>query len=430
MVSVRSPRISVITATYNRSEVLRYAVESILWQTFTDFEALIIGDGCTDDSAAVVREFGDPRLHWQNLPENSGHQSAPNNAGLSTARGEYIAYLGHDDLWLPNHLAKLLETIERTGAEVAYSWTELVYPAPSPLRIISGLNPSGEFEPDLGVPPSSLMHRRRLFEELGGWDDYRTIPDEPEVAWLRRAHAAGHKFACTNQLSVMKFNSAFRPNSYLTRRSDEQKEYARRIRTEPDFVVRELSAIVRSQIIRHPEDVPRAHDWSSDAKGGAIKRLRVARGLEPREERSAKTAPFVNGCVDFDSPAAEQYLAYGWSDAEEGFRWNDGTEAAVVFRLRNPRQCRVRLRCRAFLGGGKIRQQSIKFSLNGSQLSELSLTEPETVEAEVVLAADLVRRENLLVLSLPDAVSPAACGLSLDTRQLAVAMEWMDFVVD
>src|SRR3954453_5561675 len=101
------PRVTIITATYNYSSVLRYAIKSALEQTFQDFEHWIIGDGCTDDSDEVVRSFNDPRLHWHNLPENVGSQFAPNNKGLELARGEYIAYLGHDDIWHPSHLAKL-----------------------------------------------------------------------------------------------------------------------------------------------------------------------------------------------------------------------------------------------------------------------------------------------------------------------------------
>src|SRR5262249_43894876 len=123
-----APRVSIITATYNWSSVLRYAIESVRWQTFTDFELLVVGDGCTDDSEAVVTSFDDPRISWTNLPENSGSQATPNNAGLTMARGAYVAYLGHDDLWLPNHLAALVDAIERAEADVAYTLAAMIGP--------------------------------------------------------------------------------------------------------------------------------------------------------------------------------------------------------------------------------------------------------------------------------------------------------------
>ncbi|HKO55667.1 MAG TPA: glycosyltransferase family A protein [Thermoanaerobaculia bacterium] len=84
------PRVTVIMATYNWSSVLPYSIGSALLQTFADFELLVVGDGCTDDSEAVVNARDDRRVRWINLPVNSGHQSTPNNEGLRQARGERL----------------------------------------------------------------------------------------------------------------------------------------------------------------------------------------------------------------------------------------------------------------------------------------------------------------------------------------------------
>jgi len=84
------PLVSVVVATYNWSSVLRYALLSAQNQTFRNFEVLVIGDGCIDDSAEVVESLGDPRFRWENLPVNSGHQSTPNNRGIELARGEWV----------------------------------------------------------------------------------------------------------------------------------------------------------------------------------------------------------------------------------------------------------------------------------------------------------------------------------------------------
>src|SRR5450432_2665306 len=116
-----TPLVSVIVATYNWSSVLRYAITSAQRQTVGNFELLVIGDGCTDDSAHVVESFHDPRFRWENLPHNSGHQTAANNKGLELARGKWISYLGHDDLWMPNHLELLLREVEQAEGDVAFS---------------------------------------------------------------------------------------------------------------------------------------------------------------------------------------------------------------------------------------------------------------------------------------------------------------------
>ncbi|HEX7530939.1 MAG TPA: glycosyltransferase, partial [Pyrinomonadaceae bacterium] len=82
-----SPQVTVIIPTYNWSTVLPYSVGSVLKQTFRDFEVLVVGDGCTDDSESVIKAIGDDRVRWINLPRNTGHQSEPNNEGLRQARG-------------------------------------------------------------------------------------------------------------------------------------------------------------------------------------------------------------------------------------------------------------------------------------------------------------------------------------------------------
>ncbi|MGH2362126.1 MAG: glycosyltransferase family 2 protein, partial [bacterium] len=98
------PRVSIITATYNRSEVVSCAIESVRRQTFSDYEHLIIGDACTDDTASVVASYEDPRIRFINLSTHCGEQTGPNNAGFELTAGELVAYLNHDDLWFFDHL--------------------------------------------------------------------------------------------------------------------------------------------------------------------------------------------------------------------------------------------------------------------------------------------------------------------------------------
>jgi len=92
------PLVSVIIATYNRSNVLAIAIKTVLAQTYPQWELLVIGDACTDDTAAVVAGFGDVRIRFHNLAQNVGEQSGPNNEGMQQAKGKYFAFLNHDDL--------------------------------------------------------------------------------------------------------------------------------------------------------------------------------------------------------------------------------------------------------------------------------------------------------------------------------------------
>src|SRR3954470_10399390 len=115
-----SPAISVVIATYNRSRALGHAIESVFRQTFTDWELIVVGDACTDDTAEVVARYAsaDPRVRFVNLERNWGEQSAPNNVGRALARALLIAYLSHDDIWLPHHLKACSEALAVTGADL------------------------------------------------------------------------------------------------------------------------------------------------------------------------------------------------------------------------------------------------------------------------------------------------------------------------
>lgn len=258
-----TPRVTIITATYNYSAVLRYAIQSVLAQTFQDFEYWIIGDGCTDDSADVIAQFNDARLHWHNLPTNSGSQSAPNNQGLAFARGEYIAYLGHDDLWHPTHLAALVDALEENAAEWAHPLAVMIGPEGSEVyRLIGLVAPKGDIAAASFIT-SGVMHKRALTETIGTWRDYRTLAITPDREFLERARAASARLAHIDNLSVYKFPSAWRKNVYRDKPYFEQAAYLERMRTEPDFLVRELTAILRANefgtwdIWKAESDVPK-----------------------------------------------------------------------------------------------------------------------------------------------------------------------------
>jgi len=101
-----------------------------------------------------------PRVPWGNLPQNIGSQSLPNNRGVALARGEYVAYLGHDDLWLPTHLAHLVSALQQSRAGLAWSSVEAIGPPGSNVRRVTGLRRK---------PPSAVLHRRDVVEVVGGW---------------------------------------------------------------------------------------------------------------------------------------------------------------------------------------------------------------------------------------------------------------------
>jgi glycosyltransferase involved in cell wall biosynthesis len=101
-----SPAISVILPVHNRADTLGRAIQSVLDQSFRDFELIVIDDGSKDASAKVVKGFDDPRIRFIQLPENRGGNVA-RNAGLKAASAPLIAFLDSDDTYLPQKLERV-----------------------------------------------------------------------------------------------------------------------------------------------------------------------------------------------------------------------------------------------------------------------------------------------------------------------------------
>ena len=104
-----APFFSIVVPTYNRADLILATVDSVLAQDFTAWELLIVDDGSTDDTAAVVAARPDPRLHY--LLKANAERGAARNYGLARARGEYVLFLDSDDLLHFNHLSTLHEGI-------------------------------------------------------------------------------------------------------------------------------------------------------------------------------------------------------------------------------------------------------------------------------------------------------------------------------
>src|SRR5688572_11820056 len=121
-----SPVVSVIMPVYNCSEYVHDAIESILGQTFTDFELIIIDDASTDNTKQVVKSFADPRINLIEKSDNSGLSSSL-NMGIDIAKGEFIARMDGDDISLPERLQKQVEFL-RVNPKVILcgSWFQII----------------------------------------------------------------------------------------------------------------------------------------------------------------------------------------------------------------------------------------------------------------------------------------------------------------
>jgi len=299
------PAVSIVTATYNRGNVLRYTIESLLASTFADWELIVAGDACTDDTADVVASFADPRIRFVNLERNHGEQSAPNNAGVALASGKYIAFLNHDDLWTREHLAVCLDEIERANADVVFTLTIAIS---GDDVFLTGLTRNGSYDRIYGAPASSWLVRREAFERVGPWRDARTIVESPSQDWLLRASNAGLAIHAIPRATVIAVQSAGDRNSYRDRLSARNRECADSLRDDPHYIEKLLARIAIRESLRWRgtsvaplltraaknaflrfASLTDSHPLAlrTRKRGAAVNRLRALRGLPPLGERTS-----------------------------------------------------------------------------------------------------------------------------------------------
>ena len=111
------PAVSVVIPVFNRPVAVRRAIDSVLAQTYRDFEILVVDDASTDDTASVVAAVDDPRVVLIRHRRRCGG-SATRNSGINASHGSYVAFLDSDDEWMPDKLHRQIELFERSGNDV------------------------------------------------------------------------------------------------------------------------------------------------------------------------------------------------------------------------------------------------------------------------------------------------------------------------
>lgn len=189
------PKITVFMPVYNAEKYLREAIESILCQTYRDFEFLIINDASTDSSREIILSCTDPRIK---LVDNNKNLGIPGtrNRGIEIASGDYIAFMDADDVSFPQRLEKQLQFLEKNqGAGVVASWVERIREDGSsigPWRADRKNNTTEEIYYTLNFKncianSSALINRELILKEGGYRKDFHRAEDYE--LWLRLSRA-------------------------------------------------------------------------------------------------------------------------------------------------------------------------------------------------------------------------------------------------
>ncbi|MFY9528189.1 MAG: glycosyltransferase [Candidatus Acidiferrales bacterium] len=199
------PRVSVVIPTYNSAAFLEEAIQSVLGQTYSDFEVVVVDDGSTDGTEYVVRSFGD-RVSY--LKQDNRGVSAARNHGIHKSQGNYVAFLDSDDFWLPGKLAEQIPLLDRDAElGLVYSdWRVTSEKGVLEPSYLSNLAPASGYVFDELVRSgfiltSGTVVRRSCLDDVGDFDETLSIAQDYDL-WLRICYR--WKIALVNKPLVIK----------------------------------------------------------------------------------------------------------------------------------------------------------------------------------------------------------------------------------
>ena len=188
-----NPLVSVVIPTYNHAHFLGRALQSVLDQTYTNWEAIVIDNHSQDNTSEVMSRFSDPRISMLKI-HNKGIIAASRNMGIGAAKGEWIAFLDSDDWWMPNKLKRCVEYInddvdliyhglknkkDKPSVFQKYNINTLKIKSPVLINLLVNGNT---------IYNSSVFVRKCILDKIGGIDDNPSvIAAEDYSTWLRIA---------------------------------------------------------------------------------------------------------------------------------------------------------------------------------------------------------------------------------------------------
>jgi len=171
-----NPFFSIIIPTYNRANVLRKAIDSVLSQTFQDFEVIVVDDGSTDDTIGVIERMGNPKIQWISKT-NNGVCSA-RNAGASFARGEFLIFLDSDDRLCSGYLTEAHQILHKKEYELLIGYAQLEHAGGHTIKRIEASNWEGRFHHPL---TGAFTISKSLFTSIGGYDENLSFSETSDL---------------------------------------------------------------------------------------------------------------------------------------------------------------------------------------------------------------------------------------------------------
>jgi len=196
--SLDAPYFSVVVPCYKAAATLPETVESVLVQSFTDFEVLLLIDGCPDGTLDVARRLAKSDSRVVVIAKENGGVSSARNVGIRSARGHVIAFLDADDIWLPDKLARHHQLFEsEPSVMVSYAQIRFLTPEGLPTNVTSNrptecLHTTLLLAENVTCTTSNLLARSEVFGRVGVF--HETLHFDEDKEWIFRAYATGERF--------------------------------------------------------------------------------------------------------------------------------------------------------------------------------------------------------------------------------------------
>lgn len=210
------PLISVIIPAFNVEKTIKLTIESVLQQTLSDFELILINPDSTDSTLDIVQEIKDPRLKV--LTFTKANVAVNRNRGLAHAAGTYCTFLDGDDLWTPDKLEAQCKALQENPlAAVAYSWTDAIDEKGQFLRPCSHSNWKGDVYSKLLLDDfvgsgSNAMVRSAAFTNVGVFNEHLSNAQDTDM-WVRLA--AQYHFVVVPKVQILYRISSYSMSSNL-----------------------------------------------------------------------------------------------------------------------------------------------------------------------------------------------------------------------
>lgn len=257
------PQISVVVPCYNGERFLGEALQSILDQSYQDFELIVVDDGSTDRSSQIVKQFDDPRLRY--IYQQNRGPGAARNRGSALAQGRYLAYLDDDDVALAHRLATQVSVLQADPSlsvvGSGYVWVD-EQGQRIPWRNHSWqrtpeLNSIREWLFDCPFVPSATMLRRSAWEDVGGFDEQLRCADDWNF-WMRLV-LTGHRMAWHPDIVCLYRWSSGTLSHNAMRMASDSPEALRRVLDRPDFPLHLRGIGRHAMALRHVDGAKRLY---------------------------------------------------------------------------------------------------------------------------------------------------------------------------